>query len=376
MPPERLETLQDHFDAAHDEFMGDLVFAISQCEAEAKSMESLHSQLPVPDQFYVDLSAPFEEASDRLYAEADHALSFLQRLVGDLGTKKERAFESMSLGYRAPSTGRDSLVSATEIVEKHNESCAEFEASVDRARESIESDFIAERLDTYKSLRFGLKTTKLTQERVNRRVSEVRGEIARLESDILDYRPPADALNADLRDYLGPGAMQLAVNEDGYTLMRDRRPAKDPSEGEMTAIALLYFLRTLNSHGFDLKQGVVVLDDPVSSLDENALFTAASYILRRTQGAGQLIILTHNFAFFREMRNWLRNVNGQRNKDPAKQPARFYMLRCSVIDGNRAAVLHPLDRLLAQYESDYHYLFSRIYRAANTPANRRVASSS
>ena len=376
MPPERLETLRNHFNGAHGELMRDLESVLSKCEAGTKSIEAFRSELPVADQLYADLSAPFEEARDRLSAEADHALSFLQRLAGDLGTKKERGFESMSLGYQAPSSGVDGFASVAGIIEKHNESCAEFEASVELARKSIESDFIAERLDTYKSLRFGLKTTKLTQERVNRRVSEVREEIARLESDILDHRPPADDLNTDLRDYLGPGAMQLAVNEDGYTLMRDRRPAKDPSEGEMTAIALLYLLRSLNSRGFDLKQGGVVLDDPVSSLDENALFTAASYIRRSTQGAGQLIMLTHNFAFFREMRNWLRNVNIQRNKDPAKRPARFYMLRCSVIGGKRAAVLRPLDRLLAQYESDYHYLFSRIYRAANTPANRRVASSS
>ncbi len=369
MPPERLETLRDHFDGAHGELMRDLESALSKCEAGARSIEAFRSDLPVAEQFYADLSAPFEEAKARLSAEADHALSFLKRLAGDLGAKKERAFESMSLGYKAPSNGRDSFASVTRIVEKHNESCAEFEASVARARGSIESDFIAERLDAYKSLKFGLTRTQLTQERVNRRAQEIRDDIAQLGSDILDHRPPADDLNADLRDYLGPGAMHLAVNEHGYTLTRDGRPAKDPSEGEMTAIALLYFLRTLNSRGFDLKQGIVVLDDPVSSLDENALFTAASYIRRRTQGAGQLIILTHNFAFFREIRNWLRNVKGQRKKDPAKRPARFYMLRCIVIDGKRAALLRPLDPLLAQYESDYHYLFSRIYRAANTPTN-------
>ena len=107
----------------------------------------------------------------------------------------------------------------------------------------------------------------------------------------------------------------------------------------------------------------------VSSLDDNALFTAASYIRRRTQGAGQLIILTHNFAFFREMRNWLRNLKGQRKKDQGRRPAQFYMLRCNATDGIRRSRLRNLDRLLAQYQSEYHYLFSRIYRAANTPVN-------
>lgn len=369
MPPERLESLRSHFDGAHGDLMGELETMISRCEVEAKKLETLRSELPIPDQFYADLSAPFQEAKERLSVEAGHAESFLQRLAGVLNGKKERAFESIRLRYQAPSNGRDCLASVAKVIEKHNESCAEFQASVDRARESIESDFIANHLDAYRKLKCELKKTQLTQEQASQRAEEVRGEIAELEADVLDHRPPADDLNADLRDYLGPGAMQLAVNEHGYTLVRDGRPAKDPSEGEMTAIALLYFLRSLNSRGFDLEQGVVVLDDPVSSLDENALFTAASYIRRRTQRAGQLIILTHNFAFFREMRNWLRNVKGQRKKDPAKQPARLYMLRCGAKDGKRASRLRPLDPLLAQYESEYHYLFSRIYRAANSPTN-------
>ena len=366
MPAERLESLNGHFEGAHGELMKDLDSAMAKCEAGANTLEALRSQLPVVDQIYADLSAPFTEARDRLSTKVGHAQSFLQRLAGDLEGKKERAFESVRLEYQAPANGRDEFASVGRIVAKHNESCAEFEASVVRAREALESDFIAHRLDAYKRLTLGLKMTELTQEQARRRARQVREEIAQLESDILDHRPPADDLNADLRDYLGPGAMQLAVNERGYTLMRDGRPAKDPSEGEMTAIALLYFLRTLHSHGFDLTRGVVVLDDPVSSLDDNALFTAASYIRRRTQDAAQLFMLTHNFAFFREMRNWLRNVKGQRKKDPAKQPARFYMLRCSVIDETRAAALRPLDPLLAQYESDYHYLFSRIYCAANS----------
>lgn len=366
MPAERLESLNGHFEGSHGELMKDLDSAMAKCEAGANTLEALGSQLPVVDQIYADLSAPFAEARDRLSTKAGHAQSFLQRLAGDLQGKKERAFEVVRLEYQAPANGRDEFASVAGIVAKHNESCAEVEASVVRAREALESDFIAHRLDAYKRLSFRLKMTEFTQKQARRRSRQVREEIAQLESDILDHRPPANDLNADLRDYLGPGAMQLAVNERGYTLMRDGRPAKDPSEGEMTAIALLYFLRTLHSHGFDLTRGVVVLDDPVSSLDDNALFTAASYIRRRTQDAAQLFLLTHNFAFFREMRNWLRNVKGQRKRDPAKQPASFYMLRCSVIDETRASALRPLDPLLAQYESEYHYLFSRINCAANS----------
>ena len=41
------------------------------------------------------------------------------------------------------------------------------------------------------------------------------------------------------------------------------------------------------------------------------------------------------------------------------------MLDCITDKGGRCAVIRPLDPLLEQYESEYHYLFARIYRAAH-----------
>ena len=369
MPTERLEALQKHFDDAYKELLEELDAAIERCETEAASIEAFCTEMPVPEQIYADLSTPYGKAKENLFEDLHQAKSFLDRVIGVLNEKKERAFEPMRLGCLAPPNGGNGLGALVAIVTKHNESCAEFQPVVALARELIEADFIANRLEDYRDIKEEIDRRRLEQAEARERADKIRSEISELEREVLDHRPPADALNADLRDYLGPGALQVAVNERGYTLVRDGRPAHNPSEGEMTAIALLYFLRSLDSRGFNLDRGVVVLDDPVSSLDDNALFTAASYIRRRTQGAGQLIILTHNFAFFREMRNWLRNLKGQRKKDQGRRPAQFYMLRCNATDGIRRSRLRNLDRLLAQYQSEYHYLFSRIYRAANTPVN-------
>src|SRR5690606_241647 len=122
--------------------------------------------------------------------------------------------------------------------------------------------------------------------------------------------------------------------------------------------------------------GFVVLDDPVSSLDANAMHLAFSLMRDRTAHVGQLFVLTHNFAFFRQVRNWLRYLPGQRQQDVSKRPARFYMLECVEQDGHRASVLRPLDPLLYQYASGYHFLFASVYRFAHGPAPERPAASS
>ena len=134
------------------------------------------------------------------------------------------------------------------------------------------------------------------------------------------------------------------------------------SEGEKTAIAFLYFLKSLQAKDFGLATGIVVIDDPVSSLDASALFSAFGYMKERVQGAGQLFVLTHNFLFFRQVRNWLHHLRGKERKERG-----FYFLKTYCQDGHRSARITDLDRLLREYESEYHYLFNVVKTEADLP---------
>ena len=185
-----------------------------------------------------------------------------------------------------------------------------------------------------------------------------------LESEIVEHMRPADELNEDLHKYLGHNELHLAVKDTEYVITRHDIPAESLSEGETTAIALLYFLKSLEDRRFDLKNGLVMLDDPVSSLDANSLYLAFGLIRERTQHAGQIFILTHNFTFFRQVRNWFHNLKGQKKKDINKRPARFYMLDCTCKERVRCSNMRPLDPLLERFESEYQYLFARIYKEA------------
>ena len=48
----------------------------------------------------------------------------------------------------------------------------------------------------------------------------------------------AEALNEELRSYLGHDELQLAVEGAGYGVTRNGQTAKNLSEGERTAVAL------------------------------------------------------------------------------------------------------------------------------------------
>ncbi|MGI6099679.1 MAG: AAA family ATPase, partial [Kiritimatiellia bacterium] len=100
--------------------------------------------------------------------------------------------------------------------------------------------------------------------------------------------------------------------------------------------------------------------------DSNALFHAFGFMKDRTKEAGQLFILTHSHSFFRQVKNWFNHLPNQNKKDVNVRPGRFYMLTSNVTGGNRSSSISKLDSLLHEYESEYHYLFSLVYEAANS----------
>ena len=146
--------------------------------------------------------------------------------------------------------------------------------------------------------------------------------------------------------------------------MRDDKPSDSLSEGEKTVLALLFFLKLLLDNRFDLSQGVIVLDGPISSFDSNALHLAYAFIRERTKDSVQLFVLTYDFAFFQLVRNWHKYLKGQRKKTVGQRPARFYMLERVVDSTDRRSVIQPLDPLPEKFESECQYLFSRVYKAA------------
>lgn len=369
MPAARLAELHQHFNDEYDRLLDDLNSAIGQCRSALKEITTARSKLPVADQIYADLASRYGDAQLATLAYFDQAEAFLAQQISLLIEKTKALHRSVSPPSGDVDLDSHPLTQLIELVTEHNKACAAFQTQINAARERLEANFVAEQLSTYEQLTKEIGECRFTNERAIERAEVLEVDIRDLRQQTEDHGRAAQRLNDDLRRYLGPGHLRLAVEEDGYVLVRDGAPAHDPSDGEMNTIALLYFLQSLSSQDFELSDGVVVLDDPVSSLDENALHLAAGLIRARTKDAKQLFVLTHNFNFFRQVRDWFTSANRNAKDNSAGRPARFYMLRAAVKDDSRTSGLLPLDPLLENYQSDYHYLFSRIYAAANSPSS-------
>lgn len=88
------------------------------------------------------------------------------------------------------------------------------------------------------------------------------------------------------------------------------------SEGEKTALALAYFLSKIEYEIFDNPQKditntIIVIDDPISSLDEHRLHTTACLVRDNFEKAKQLFILSHNLIFLKFLGNIIEHKERQ-----------------------------------------------------------------
>jgi len=160
----------------------------------------------------------------------------------------------------------------------------------------------------------------------------------------------------------------------GYIIKRDGDVAFNLSEGEKNAIAFSYFIVKTQEKGFKIKEGIIVIDDPISSFDSNFIFHCFSLIKNHFKEAEQLIVSTHNFEFFNLIKDWFEKKNQKVESDNKKVasdidkkpvPCEFFMIENVIENDKRCALIKPLEKTLRKFKSEYHFLFARLNQFIN-----------
>jgi wobble nucleotide-excising tRNase len=363
----RRAELEAHFNDAFATFQKDVAALLAKLKAAKQSVDSL--SLPDPSRFYDALISDVSTASAKVSTALSETTAALDTLIARVEAKRDHPFAPAATAAppaTTPSSLADSIADFNAIVERHNQTSAQFKASVDDACKKLAASYVAEAYAEFVQLSEAVTSANTALEDIEAKPVAIQKQIDELERAILEHRRPADELTEELRAYLGRDELRFEVKGNGYALTRGGQPVSHLSEGERTAIAFLYFLKSLQDKTFDMKNGIVVIDDPVSSLDANALFSAFGYMKERTKQAGQLFIFTHSFPFFRLVKNWFHHLPKQKSPQVERRLGRFFLLRSRRhTDGSRTSELGHLDPLLQEHESEYQYLFKRVYDEAH-----------
>lgn len=366
LPPERQERLERHFNNAYMKLMEDIAMQIDSLKL--LQIQAGNFTLPNPAQLYEHLVNKYDEAAGSFRTMIESVQTWTASLVTQLEAKGRRPFETGQVAADPSSIDATAISDLNVVIQEHNKVTQEFSREVDLSRQILEKHSVFEAHVAFVEYQEQLRSCKEASAELQAKNSAIAGDILELERQISEHRTPAEELNGDLAKYLGHSAIQLEVLDHGYRIVRDGGPAEHLSEGEKTAIALLYFLKSLEDERFELNHGIVVLDDPVSSLDSNALYLAFSFIKERTKHASQVFVFTHNFTLFRLAKRWLAKLNTEWEWDgkDGNPPSSMYMLDWDYQGPLRTARLRTLDPLLADYESEYHFLFAQIYHASKS----------
>jgi wobble nucleotide-excising tRNase len=153
-----------------------------------------------------------------------------------------------------------------------------------------------------------------SRDRASNSIDVVDFEIDKIEAELTSVKPTVTATNKILRNFGFRGfSLDPACVGNSYRLIRaDGKDAKQSlSEGEKTFVTFLYFYHLLR--GSITTSGItsdriVVIDDPVSSLDSDVLFIVSSVIKELIVEVGkpsshikQVVVLTHNIHFYKDV---------------------------------------------------------------------------
>ena len=363
---ERRRALENHFDASFKKLQ-DLIDALEgSLETEHAAVSGSLASAPDRARIYSDLHDDYEK---RMRLQEEAVAKYRDRIASlraALTEKRASPYSAIRLGT-LPGRGEITFEHINELLEQHNARSADYQNVVDAAARRIELGRLSEIAVAYRDSEEHAENKSALAKELQAEQERLEEERRNLNVTELDASPLAEELTRDVAGLLGRDELVFTHQDGRYSIERHGEPATALSEGERTAISLLYFLCSLRDEQTKNLSATVIIDDPVSSLDQEILVGVSSHLWSALVGNGvkhQVLLLTHSFELFRIWGNQLDRLPRQVKKSC---PYSIYELRPryrELPDGStrrRPVLLSWTDqKLRAKLRSQYHYLFWRV----------------
>lgn len=180
----------------------------------------------------------------------------------------------------------------------------------------------------------GIKALQVQREELKTKYTDLQKKIREANKNVTSVQPSVDEINRILKSYgfLNFEIVPSKIEANQYQIQRqDGKVAEATlSEGETTFITFLYFLQLAKGSTEQesiSEERILIIDDPICSLDSNVLFVVSSLIKEiiksiknNRANIKQLILLTHNVYFHKEV----SYIDG---RTPRNGDTNFWILR-------------------------------------------------
>lgn len=353
---QRSKELANYFSDALRNLINDIEQII-----EINSLDKLTIFLLQKEQFYSEFQNKVLELSNEFNQQTDLIRKEFNKLKQNLTKKKNYPSQEIIFSFdniiKAHTDLDNIVVQINDEIKKHNEKTKSFKEKRTEDAYKLEIAITSKIEHDYGNKINELKQIESEISTLNIEIKELETKQKELEQKLKEHYFAAEEFNKLLASFLGRSEIKLETVEDGYVIKRNGNIANNLSEGERNAIALIYFLIKLEEENFDTQNGIIVIDDPVSSFDSQHLYGAFGFIKEKLKNINplQIFIFTHNFPFFRLVRDWMKYERNNFN---------FYIIKAKIGSSGRYSIIEKIDKLLEENNSEYSYLFKLIYKRA------------
>lgn len=314
-----LEEINNLFDQTYENQRHALIDAKTAAESATVALEEWWSRVDYPN-----LKGQLRDTLNEIRAEVSNLTNNLRTMSSEL----DRKLQSMGTPIASDAVIDISILTSrisdfNKLVETNN---SIFD-SRSTLKESAQHDFFSfvfnETKDSREDSHESESRVRATIQKMSERIKMIEDENSNIEKQLEALRNVGKSseltrlfINRMLRNIHGDSfSLEPSGNSGRYRVARaDGSPANETlSEGESQIIAFLYFIADINN--IDDPQGVsdteaatVIIDDPMSSLDSEWLFVAATLIkqviARIDDGSSkvdQIFCLSHNEVFYNEL---------------------------------------------------------------------------
>lgn len=352
LAPEYLKDLDDVFKSEYDNLGQDLQnFDINLNECEI--------QIPAPativDKCRNSYLEVHKTCSDEIL-KYNNKIRAIKKLIKAKSDNRHLIFQS-KLTINTDKLN-EIIKDLNQLIDEHNKFIDNENDEKKKIKSELKNCIIAELLSdpSYQSAVKGLADAEIGKTKTEKQIEDLDSQIEIEEAKISDVKKGAEEINKILkRLFIGNSNITLKVEKarnnkgelvDITKLYRnDGKPANNLSDGERTAIAFAHFFTKIQDsiNNKTSKDEILFIDDPISSLDKNHIYSISVMIKEVIDRFNQTFVTTHNFELYRLLKR-KNNINY------------YYVKR----DGN-SSIIEKLPKELEKYDSEYEYFFHKLY---------------
>jgi wobble nucleotide-excising tRNase len=373
LPENRIVELNKHFSDEFEKLKEALLKGIEWIEGNKIKAEFPHDTL-LYDEFQADYKKALERHNQiirSINTKIEEWKTILEEKQGNPFEIPQKTINEITqLEIEEYDKSYDDICT---LIDNHNKKFLGLEEVVKKNKHKLELHYVSEEVATFDYFKKLEDIQKLQEEQtiLEANIQLLETEIKQLKDNLSNEVIGAAEFNNMLWKFLGRNDLNLERRADGGYLVKrnntEEAKSRSLSEGERSAIALVYFIAKLKEDGNKIENTIVVIDDPISSFDSNHLFHANFFIKNECDNALQLFILTHNFHFFTLQKEWIKGKTGKDANNKTINLFCIYLIKPKLVNNVRNGNIENADNILSQFDSEYHLLFSEVRKFCDNP---------